>query len=152
MGSRYGIEVTGADELNFALRLAARELRGTDQASEIYKVGPRVVNRYAIPTLRSVARTATPQAHITTDNAKAKRGRYPKMEITNKSGNFRPKRSRKDAPRYGAIYYGSLFGGSRFGGRKGDLVIEPTRRRLEPMVRPAYERAVYNILRKAKLI
>ncbi len=152
MASNYAIVVEGADDLNFALAKAARELRGTDQASEIYKVGPRVVNRYAIPLLRSVARTATPQAHITAQNAKAKRGRYPAMEITNKGGTFRGKRSKRDAPRFGAIYYGSLFGGAKFGGSTGDLVVGPTTKRLQPIVRPAYERAVYDLLRKAKLI
>lgn len=152
MAKGYGVTVEGADELNFALRKAARELRGTDQSSEIYKVGPRVVNRYAIPMFRSMARTATPQAHITAQNLKSKRGRYPAMEITNKSGNFRPKRSRKDAPRFGAIYHGSLFGGAKFGGAKGDLIVGPFVKRLQPIVRPAYERGVYTILRKAGLI
>ena len=155
----YFVTVTGDEELRWALNKAARELRNTDKRAEIYKLGPRIVKRVAIPEIKLEASRHTPgvppQAHITAQNVKAKAGRYPKMEFENKAGAFRDKRSKKDANRYGAIYWGSLFGDkyntTRFGGPAAQWVDRVTRR-ITPRVHHEYRKGTAELLRKAKLL
>ena len=149
----FAVEFDGVDEVVFALRSAQRELRGTSKQSEIYKVGIRTIKRTALPALRLSAQSgdAPPQARITSQNWKANRDRFPRAELENKAGFFRDKRSRKDAPRFGAIYWGSIKGGAKFGGPAGPW-IDRTIERIAPMVQANYQKGLVRLLKDAGLL
>ena len=149
----YAVEFEGVDGVLLALRTAQRELRGTDKRSEIYKVGVRTVKSTALPALRMAANAgdAPPQARITARNWKASRDRFPRAELENKKGNFRQKRSRKDAPRFGAIYWGSIKGGRKFGGPSGPW-IDRAVVQIAPTVQVAYQRGLVKLLKTAGVL
>lgn len=153
MASYYEIQVDGHDELMFALRKASKELRGTSQQSEIYKVGVKAAKSVAIPMLKASSRAggAPPQAKKTATNLKAKRGRVPKAEFENKAGNFTSPRWKSDRPAWGAIYWGSLFGGSKYFGPSSQW-IDAALARISPLTLAHYQRGVTRLLRKADLL
>jgi len=150
-GLHFDVEFDGHEDMMFAFRKAAKELRGTDQQSEIYKVGPRTAKRIAIPALQAAASSGPPQAKKTVQNLKAKRGRVPQVEFVNKAGNFTSRRWKGDQPRWGAIYWGSLFGGSIYFGPKSTW-IRTTVKAISPMVRREYQKGLTSLLRKANLL
>ena len=153
MATAYKVVVSGADDLQFALNKASKELRGTSQQSEIYKVGVKAAKRVAIPALKMAARGggAPPQAKKTATNLKAKRGRVPQAEFENKSGNFTSPRWGGDRPAWGAIYWGSLLGGSKYFGPSSQW-IDTTVTMISPQVLGHYQRGVTRLLRKADLL
>ena len=64
-------------------------------------------------SLVAAASGAGRQARAVAPSAKVRRDRIVSVKVGGR-GNFRPKRSKGDAPRYGAILWGSDKGGRRF--------------------------------------
>lgn len=156
MGSKveYSYSTEGADLLKEALRnISDKDLR-TEVNGPIRDAAVKTATNVVVPALKRAAMSGPPQARITAQNIKVRRDRFPKVEIVNRSSNFRPKRSPNDRPAFGAIYWGSVRGGpsGKFGHSSGDLWVGPALRYCAPVAMAEHERAVTVMLAERGLL
>ena len=136
------VDASGFVVLNKALAKVPKEIR-TEQNGAFRTAAKQVASSVVIPQLHlAAASSGRPLAKRLAATARPQSDRWPKVAVGGK-GNFREPRSKRDAPRVGAVLWGTgrnPYNNPRYGAGAGDRWIGPAVRDAGPRALAIHQR------------